>query len=359
MNPLDYMDHHFERVGNRLVVGYIVDDPDPENPLTDMDGNGEIYTARRFSQTLSDYNDALGLHDGSPNLNKVTSEHPERFGKLWIAAAADNEEFHVWCQKNGRPPKTDDSDVLRRYYLNKARRFWNDTEGVEPFIRFDENVWSFNFTDDVELGLWRMLRQEGQIGDPDAVSLDVYEHSGVMYSVSGHGMQCQFDTAQSGAVWVPEDEARAEIDRRAPVYQFGEIQSFRSGGVERFKFVIDNTGIESAEFTNWGDCFAEARKMTDGMRSDNTSLGRRRAAVELAESACEIYTDFVNGSVYGVVIEVHERVDGADKETELTDDSDVAVFGFYGSNTAEDELRHEFHAAVKHEKEKIAENVQH
>jgi hypothetical protein len=43
----------------------------------------------------------------------------------------------------------------------------------------------------------------------------------------------------------------------------------------------------------------------------------------------------------------------------LTDDSDVAVFGFYGSNTAEDELRHEFHAAVKHEKEKIAENVQH
>lgn len=39
-----------------------------------------------------------------------------------------------------------------------------------------------------------------------AVKLDVYEHSGSSYSISGEGQQCRWDTAKGGAVWVPGDD---------------------------------------------------------------------------------------------------------------------------------------------------------
>jgi len=40
---------------------------------------------------------------------------------------------------------------------------------------------------------------------PLAVPLSVYEHSGISFSKMGEGMQCQFDTATLGAIWVPDD----------------------------------------------------------------------------------------------------------------------------------------------------------
>ena len=47
--------------------------------------------------------------------------------------------------------------------------------------------------------------------DMDGVVLDCYQHGGVVWSVSGAGMQCQFDTARGAGVWVPDDELRKQI----------------------------------------------------------------------------------------------------------------------------------------------------
>lgn len=85
---------------------------------------------------------------------------------------------------------------------------------------------------------------EGEDRNPHAVLLDVYEHSGVSYSVAGHGMQCQFDTARGGAVWVP----------------------------------------------------------SEALLSDLTGPDAQTRALELARQACETYTDWCNGNCYGVVV---------------------------------------------------------
>jgi len=40
---------------------------------------------------------------------------------------------------------------------------------------------------------------------PLAVPLSVYEHGSISFSKMGEGMQCQFDTARLGAIWVPDE----------------------------------------------------------------------------------------------------------------------------------------------------------
>lgn len=53
--------------------------------------------------------------------------------------------------------------------------------------------------------------------NPDRVIIDVYEHSGTVYSVHGEGFDCRWDTAKGGAVWVPDTEMKKELNglRRA------------------------------------------------------------------------------------------------------------------------------------------------
>lgn len=43
------------------------------------------------------------------------------------------------------------------------------------------------------------------------VLLDIYEHGGMAYSVTGTGMQCRWDTTRGGAIWVPDDGAQENI----------------------------------------------------------------------------------------------------------------------------------------------------
>lgn len=45
-----------------------------------------------------------------------------------------------------------------------------------------------------------------------AVQLDVYSHGCFIYSISGEGVQCQFDTAKGGAVWVPNDDLVVHLE---------------------------------------------------------------------------------------------------------------------------------------------------
>jgi hypothetical protein len=84
-------------------------------------------------------------------------------------------------------------------------------------------------------------RYKGEAPDPYAVLLDVYEHGGIAYSLSGTGQQCQFDTARGGAVWVPGDLLRADIEASAdPAARARECAR-----------------IDAEQYTAWrnGDCY--------------------------------------------------------------------------------------------------------
>jgi hypothetical protein len=78
--------------------------------------------------------------------------------------------------------------------------------------------------------------------DPYAVLLDVYEHGGISYSLAGAGMQSQFDTARGGAVWVPGDLLRKDIEAHAdPMARARECAK-----------------IDAEQYTDWcnGNCYS-------------------------------------------------------------------------------------------------------
>ena len=74
---MDYHDAIVKKVSDKkYLFGYLADDEDPENPLTEWDGVGRIYSAHRDSDTLSELQEALGLDSNwEPDLG-LTHDFP-------------------------------------------------------------------------------------------------------------------------------------------------------------------------------------------------------------------------------------------------------------------------------------------
>lgn len=56
------------------------------------------------------------------------------------------------------------------------------------------------------------------------VPLSVYEHGYRVYSLYGQGMQCQFDTVNGGAVWVPSQWQAEELAKVSDVIKREELK---------------------------------------------------------------------------------------------------------------------------------------
>jgi hypothetical protein len=104
---------------------------------------------------------------------------------------------------------------------------------------------------------WMDFRKTGQIGNPYRVSLDVLDHSGVTYKVSGmntFSVSDPMDTARGGALWVPTEESIEEIEA-LPIDQ------------------------------------------------------RRTWCIKRAVDACKAYTAYINGWCYATVVETYRAED--------------------------------------------------
>lgn len=114
--------------------------------------------------------------------------------------------------------------------------------------------------------------------DPFAVMLDYYEHGLCSYSIAGEGMQCRFDTVKGNVVWVPSTYLRKEL-----------------------------------------------LAMT---------AGAQEQAREWAKQAAEQYTDWRNGSCYGVVVATYDAEGSLQHED--------ACWGFIGDDYAYDSLKSDY-----------------
>lgn len=92
----------------------------------------------------------------------------------------------------------------------------------------------------------------GKPENPDAVSIDKYEHSSIWYSVSGEGTQCRWDTSHGWAVWLPSA------------------------------------------------CLLDELKKYKGQ-------ARRKKCIEYARQACEVINQWQNGDVYCIVKETYDK----------------------------------------------------
>jgi hypothetical protein len=137
---------------------------------------------------------------------------------------------------------------------------------------------------------WQLARLSGQVGDPYTVMLDCYEHGGQVWSVTGSGQQCLFDTARGAGVWVPDQCLREELDS-----------------------IKTNEGLDAA----------------------------RTKAVEFARLALGSYNAWLAGDCYGVAVDVFSIEGDCLK---LIDES--AVWGYVGREWAEESLSEEIRAVL-------------
>ena len=186
---------------------------------------------------------------------------------------------------------------------------------------------------------WERAIAAGTIGNPLAVLLDIYEHGGIVYSISGGGMQCRWDTTRGGAIWVPDDDAEENI-RYNVLHRLGigEVKWFGACGSKddplNARYSLDGGNTWVGNFAKWSQAM-DAMVAASGRTIDPAELARLLSAE--AEKYCkgvlEAYNAWVNGEVYGVVVYVIDRQTGERIEAE-----DDECWGYIGGDYAEETL---------------------
>ena len=353
-----------EVVGNYKVVGHIEHDPYCQNPLEDSCGMGYIvgrgkYQTRRHGE--DEMFEALCLDCyGDPDLDHAAvAARLEPKYKAWVESITGSD-----VESLGLNDGVGVED-LQRWLLNVCLRddydrvnyVWEALPYAVVPCNFHDLSCKLDDWPELELdweAAWEAARAAGEIGDPDAVLLDVYDHSGLSWSVAGGGMQCRWDTTSGAGVWLPDDTARDEIQYRAAVYDHAYIDE--SGYGKHKKFTVRNRhGDPLVEYDEWGKAFDYAKQLADAYNKEGiegTGQGRRRAAIELAESSLETYNAWLCGDCYGIVVEVHSLDEDGD-EVDLVDDE--SCWGFIGDEWAEEELRILFDYQVEQTKKRVEE----
>lgn len=356
-----------------LVLGYLSHDDDCSHPLDDCDGMGKVigrgkYETRNHDE--SEMREALALNsEWEPDLEQdfiergLQSEWEAYVDGLpletqqgladTLLTVGNNPEGELrQCLNEDEDPL----DVFQREVMPKLRgveiKAWNsvadhlgealdDADMVvnwQVVLQAAKDCLDFD-TQAIAEGIWAEARAAGEIGDPDAVILDVYDHSGIAWSVTGGGMQCRWDTSSGAGVWVPDDCCREEIERRAKVYAHYWIEDTSWLRGQGKKHQLQGEAGSVAFSDDWGALFDRARYYAAHLETspEQLRIGRRRAARELAEQALETYNEWLSGDCWGVIVEKFTRpdLDSAWEEAESAD----ACWGFIGSDYAEEEMK--------------------
>jgi hypothetical protein len=273
--PVDWLDTHKARVGDKIVIAYCVSDHDSCWGADDLMGDcmGRIVDAHngRDAKKRELYELAGCDRYGDKDLDAVWSKH--------FKVATERLVFAVF-------QKYELSDIVAMYEGTQYEAEHQDQEAyAEACLRQDcnDNEWgNVMYYDDLQTVLGEMWEEpEFWPGDPDAVMLDVYDHSGQAWSISGGGMQCRWDTSSGAGAWVPD------------------------------------------------------KCLLDQIESDVKAGKDRRTQCKLyAGQFLDTYNDIISGNVYGCVVEWF------DENGEPIDRDDC--WGFIGTECVEETLKSEF-----------------
>jgi hypothetical protein len=186
---------------------------------------------------------------------------------------------------------------------------------------------------------WERASLKGDIGNSLAVPLDIYEHGGIVYSVAGTGMQCRWDTARVGAVWVPDTTAEENI-RYNVLKQLGlgVVSWFGSAGSKdeplHTRYSLDDGLTWIGRFDTWTQAMnAMVEASTKEIDAAALDALLSAEAKRYCKGVLYDYNAWVNGEVYGLVIYTIDPESGLHIASE-----DHASWGYIGSEYAEKEL---------------------
>lgn len=353
-NPEDWLQDELvtvERPDGGYRVAYLVHDEHCCNPLEGCDGMGVIWHHPRSHYGKSGgYYEACGLDSyGGPLIDE------DKLQQMWHdkVMARSLQDFYI----NPALRKVADAEDLREMLADES------IIGDYTFEQNARSAWSVRLEDadpdDVQtlidkveekLSDWNYAAAEQECQQPMdkyAVLLDVYDHSGRSYSLSGGGIQCRWDTSRGEAVWVADAYAKEEIDRRTRVYAFGKIESVGTNTGKPLYKVSPLSGIEPSVFKEWSDAFEFLLQFGiqyDGdLTPEDVERGFQRALYEVAKNCVKAYDSWQSGDNYGVVCVDY------DAQGEQIGDED-ACWGYIGRKYAE-EVRDEYLKEVAKVKE--------
>ena len=180
-------------------------------------------------------------------------------------------------------------------------------------------------------------------GNVNAVLLDVYSHSGQIWSITGGGMRCQWDTSVGAGAWVPSEETVKYAEEAAKTRAHFRVRKQRTNYIlERKVWKDDNWTAEPVETEDsphllWrkADKLAEPLTCTE----DQLLHGKRCILEDYAEGFLKTYNAHISGDVYGVVVQTYD-LDGEPIE-------DEACWGCYTSDYTKFIMQEELDAATK------------
>jgi len=227
-------------------------------------------------------------------------------------------------------------DYVAEYFFNL--RYWSEVtdewqKRLAPLASL--------LTESEAESAWERAFEAGALGNSLSVLLDIYEHSGISYSIAGSGMQCRWDTSSAGAIWVPDDDAKENILYNVlRTIGIGEVKWFGACGSKedpinaRYSLDVGATWIGEGSSWNWNQAMA-AMMDASCRKFDPRELGRLMAAEakNYCKGVLEEYNSWVNGEVYGVVVYVIDRETG-----DLINSDDDECWGFVGRDHAEQSL---------------------
>ena len=292
-----------------VVAGGLIYDQDAEDPTSSWDGGGKVfhYGRRGGQKENKAFYDALGL-DQDCNRDLNTEVVLDELCAEVTPSIRKNRSLMTTLSNLLRGQGQDASwdkvcGVVEQAILQEGAAYARDYVadyflGV-PYWHQLENVWQAKLAPLADLlteskaeEAWERAKEAGEIGNPLAVMLDVYEHGGVAYSISGEGMNCRWDTSHGGAVWVPDGCAADNI--RSAVLRKPEAHGADAATLQKLM-------AEEAE--------------------------------RYCRSCLDTYNAYRNGDVYGVVVYVIDRETG-----ERIEEEDAECWGYYGVTDASEVL---------------------
>lgn len=336
-----------ERVGDQLVVAYLVQDSDPQNPMTDGDYQGNIYTESSrgwgggsITDNDSELQSALGVDGyGNPDIDNMFACEPYiSWTGLQVARAclrdiaakqyletvgADYNLIDGWLDQ--RDLELDEGETLDQAFNERRNEIWQDLEDPNGV-----------YCDEVEKLATELYPQYWQqIAGPFVVPLD--------YCSSNHGPGTASFSVTSwdgdpedlpSGVWVADKGAIDNITPYPPGVSLKQVVNWPEPSVYA---VLQG---EAELFRGpWSDCRGFIKKSLPAP----TEADLRAAAEKYAESICSAYQDWCNGEVFGCVTEIFNLVEdeGDGPQWESEGDHD-ACWGFIGHDHAEETLQSEY-----------------
>lgn len=355
--PNTHHSEHIVEANGMLYVGYLVLDSHCSSPMDDCDGEGQIYENERHAEDGGrTFRTSLCLDaESSPNLalveetiDRLVDSNPKQgwfwerqFQANWVQLAAVNAPFRDWCidQSDGI-----DANPPEEFFRQVAAKLWRETlQRNGRSVPDETDAFDFDcFQEAQEKTLDEMLKAS-VVGDPNAVLLSKYEHSGVSWKILSYDKTIANVTDADG-IWLPDPCALDEINRRAAIYAYGEVVESNS----QFMAKMDS-GECSSSFADWYQALNWLEAQAKGKIAD-LNKGRKRAALEVASQCIELQNDWLNGSCYGTVLDVFAKTPEGDWERIKSDCS----MGIIGSDSAEAEMIAETNAAAKYDCQQFA-----